>query len=147
MNSEQRLRSYHDRIYKLSDKADRNKKLFMDYNEKEALYSLKNIRIIISSKGINISSGEIKIYSKFFVIICKIKKKDIKIFYKDISFNAIEKQKKLIILCDIKKYDIINISCNTEEEACELFNQICIYIKEDDIINDSNFELDEELNK
>ena len=119
----------------------------MDYNEKEALYSLKNIRIIISSKGINISSGEIKIYSKFFVIICKVKKKDIKIFYKDISFNAIEKQKKLIILCDIKKYDIINISCNTEEEACELFNQICIYIKEDDIINDSNFELDEELNK
>ena len=34
MNSEQRLRSYHDRIYKLSDKADLNKKLFLDYNQK-----------------------------------------------------------------------------------------------------------------
>jgi hypothetical protein len=34
MNSEQRLRSYHERVYKLSDKADLNKKLFMDYNQK-----------------------------------------------------------------------------------------------------------------
>ena len=34
MNSEKGLRLYHDRIYKLSDKADRNKKLFMDYSER-----------------------------------------------------------------------------------------------------------------
>lgn len=34
MNSEQRLKSYYDKINKLSDKADRNKKLFLDYNEK-----------------------------------------------------------------------------------------------------------------
>ena len=34
MNSEQRLRSYHENVYKLSDKADLNKKLFMDYNQK-----------------------------------------------------------------------------------------------------------------
>ena len=34
MNSEQRLRSYHERVYKLSDKADLNKKLFLDYNQK-----------------------------------------------------------------------------------------------------------------
>ena len=34
MNSEQRLNSYHNNVYKLSDKADRNRKLFMEYNEK-----------------------------------------------------------------------------------------------------------------
>ena len=118
----------------------------MEYDEKESLYNLKNIKINISSKGVNISSGEIIIYSKFFVMKNKNKNKQIKIFYKDLTFNAIEKKKKLIVLCDSKKYNIINISCNTEEEACELFNQICYYIKEDDIINANNVELDEENN-
>ena len=31
----------------------------MEYDEKESLYNLKNIKINISSKGVNISSGEI----------------------------------------------------------------------------------------
>ena len=34
MNSEQRLKNYHDRIYKLSERADLNKKLFLDYSQK-----------------------------------------------------------------------------------------------------------------
>ena len=34
MNSDERLKSYHNNVYKLSDKADRNRKLFMEYNEK-----------------------------------------------------------------------------------------------------------------
>ena len=34
MNSDERLKSYHNNVYKLSDKADRNRKLFMQYNEK-----------------------------------------------------------------------------------------------------------------
>ena len=34
MNSDERLKNYHNNIYKLSDKADRNRKLFMEYNEK-----------------------------------------------------------------------------------------------------------------
>ena len=34
MNSEERLKKYHNNIYRLSDKADRNRKLFMEYNEK-----------------------------------------------------------------------------------------------------------------
>ena len=34
INSDERLKNYHNRIYKLSDKADRNRKLFMEYNEK-----------------------------------------------------------------------------------------------------------------
>ena len=34
MNSDERLKSYHNNVYKLSDKADLNRKLFMQYNEK-----------------------------------------------------------------------------------------------------------------
>ena len=30
MNSEQRLQNYHDKIYKLSERADRNKRLFLE---------------------------------------------------------------------------------------------------------------------
>ena len=31
MNSEQRLRNYHDKIYKLSERADRNKRQFINF--------------------------------------------------------------------------------------------------------------------
>ena len=120
----------------------------MDNDEKEALYNLKNIRIKIDSKGINLNSGEIFLYTNFLVIALKnqIKIKKIKILYKDITFHAIEKQKKKIVLCDMKKYDIINILCNTEEEVSELFNQLCLCINEDNNINSDNIELDEEAN-
>ena len=56
MNSEQRLRSYHDRVYKLSDKADRNKKLFMDYNEKtknDKYYNYLSKRYVYNNKDPN----------------------------------------------------------------------------------------------
>ena len=120
----------------------------MDNDEKDALYNLKNIRIKIDSKGINLNSGEIFLYTNFLVIALKnqIKIKKIKILYKDITFHAIEKQKKKIVLCDMKKYDIINILCNTEEEVSELFNQLCLYINEDNNINSDNIELEEEAN-
>ena len=120
----------------------------MDNDEKEALYNLKNIRIKIDSKGINLNSGEIFLYTNFLVIALKkqIKIKKIKILYKDITFHAIEKQKKKIVLCDMKKYDIINILCNTEEEVSELFNQLCLCINEDNNINSDNIELEEEAN-
>ena len=120
----------------------------MDNDEKEALYNLKNIRIKIDSKGINLNSGEIFLYTNFLVIALKkqIKIKKIKILYKDITFHAIEKQKKKIVLCDMKKYNIINILCNTEEEVSELFNQLCLCINEDNNINSDNIELEEEAN-
>ena len=118
----------------------------MDNDEKDALYNLKNIRIKIDSKGINLNSGEIFLYTNFLVIALKnqIKIKKIKILYKDITFHAIEKQKKKIVLCDMKKYDIINILCNTEEDVSELFNQLCLCINEDNNINTDNIELNEE---
>ena len=118
----------------------------MDNDEKDALYNLKNIRIKIDSKGINLNSGEIFLSTNYLVIALKnqIKIKKIKILYKDITFHAIEKQKKKIVLCDMKKYDIINILCNTEEEVSELFNQLCLCINEDNNINTDNIELNEE---
>ena len=63
MNSEQRLRSYHDRIYKLSDKADRNKKLFMDYNEKsknDKFYNYLSKRYVYNNKESNATLAENK---------------------------------------------------------------------------------------
>ena len=120
----------------------------MDNDEKDILYKLNNIKIKIDSKGINLNSGEIFLYTNFLVIALKnqIKIKKIKILYKDITFHAIEKQKKKIVLCDMKKYDIINILCNTEEEVSELFNQLCLCINEDNNINSDNIELEEEAN-
>ena len=120
----------------------------MDNDEKDALYNLKNIRIKIDSKGINLNSGEIFLFTNFLVMTLKnqIKIKKIKILYKDITFHAIEKQKKKIVLCDMKKYNIINILCNTEEEVSELFNQLCLCINEDNNINSDNIELEEEAN-
>lgn len=120
----------------------------MDNDEKEALYNLKNIRIKIDSKGINLNPGEIFLSTNYLVMTLKnqIKIKKIKILYKDITFHAIEKQKKKIVLCDMKKYDIINILCNTEEEVSELFNQLCLCINEDNNINSDNIELEEEAN-
>lgn len=48
MKSDQDLRMYHDRIYKLADKSDLYKKLYMDYNDKA-----KNIRYYNSSSNYN----------------------------------------------------------------------------------------------
>ena len=120
----------------------------MDNDEKDALYNLRNIRIKIDSKGINLNSGEIFLSTNFLVMTLKnqIKIKKIKILYKDITFHAIEKQKKKVVLCDMKKYNIINILCNTEEEVSELFNQLCLCINEDNNINSDNIELEEEAN-
>ena len=120
----------------------------MDNDEKDVLYNLNNIRIKIDSKGINLNSGEIFLYTNFLVIALKnqIKIKKIKIMYKDITFHAIEKQKKKVVLCDMKKYNIINILCNTKEEVSELFNQLCLCINEDNNINSDNIELEEEAN-
>ena len=117
----------------------------MDNDEKDVLYNLKNIRIKVDSKGINLNSCEIFLYSHSLVITLKNQIKKIKILYKDITFHAIEKQKRKIVLCDMKKYNIINIFCNTEEEISELFNQLCLAINEDNNINNDNIELDEEV--
>ena len=61
MNSEQRLRNYHDRIYKLSERADRNKRLFMDYNERarnDKYYNYLSKRYTLNNKETNSTVAE-----------------------------------------------------------------------------------------
>lgn len=116
----------------------------MNNNDEDSLYLMKDIQIIIDSKKININSGEIYLYLNHIILSTKNKTKKFKINYKDITFHAIEKQKRLIILCDMNKYNIINIICNTQEEINELFNQLCICINDNNNINIDNVELEEE---
>ena len=115
----------------------------MNKDEDDSLYKKDNIAINIDSKKINISSGEIILYSNFFIIKNSNSNKEINISYNDINFYAIEKQKKMILLSEGKKYDIINIFCNNEDEIMELFNQFCSCIN----VNEDNFELDEDIDK
>ena len=116
----------------------------MNNNDEDSLYLMKDIQIIIDSKKININSGEIYLYLNHIILSTKNKTKKFKINYKDITFHAIEKQKRMIILCDMNKYNIINIICNTQEEINELFNQLCICINDNNNINIDNVELEEE---
>jgi hypothetical protein len=61
MNSEQRLRNYHDKIYKLSERADRNKRLFMDYNQKarnDRYYNYLSKRYTLNNKETNSTVAE-----------------------------------------------------------------------------------------
>ena len=56
MNSYERLKNYHNRIYKLSDKADRNRKLFMEYNAKsknDLFYNYLSKRYTSNNKEAN----------------------------------------------------------------------------------------------
>ena len=119
----------------------------MNINEKDALYMVKNIKINIESKKFSIDSCELFLYSNYLNIISKNYNNQIKIFYKNITFQAINKQKRKIVLCDIKKYNIINIIGNTEEEVTELFNKLYLSINENDKINNDNLELDEDNNE
>ena len=56
MNSDEKLKNYHNHIYKLSDKADRNRKLFMEYNEKSKnnlYYNYLSKRYTLNNKESN----------------------------------------------------------------------------------------------
>ena len=56
MNSDERLKNYHNHIYKLSDKADRNRKLFMEYKEKSnnnLYYNYLSKRYTLNNKESN----------------------------------------------------------------------------------------------
>ena len=61
MNSEQRLKNYHDKIYRLSERADRNKRLFMDYNQKarnDKYYNYLSKRYTFNDKETNSTVAE-----------------------------------------------------------------------------------------
>ena len=113
------------------------------YGQEDCLFQKSNIKIIINSKKLKINSGEIILFINHFEINQGNNSPNISIYYKDIGFYAIEKQKKMIILNDGKNYNMINLYLNNEEDTIDLFNNFCNYLKnnkEDDI------KLDEEEN-
>ena len=118
----------------------------MNNNENEPLYKIEDIKTKIDSKRINLTSNEVILYSNYLIIKSKNETKNLKIFYKDITFHAIEKKKKMIVICDSIKYNIINFFCNKEDELNEFFNQINFCISENNNINEDNIELNEETN-
>ena len=66
MNSEQRLQNYHDKIYKLSERADRNKRLFLDYNQKarnDKYYNYLSKRYTLNNKETNSTIEENREYN------------------------------------------------------------------------------------
>ena len=66
MNSEQRLQNYHDKIYKLSERADRNKRLFLDYNQKarnDKYYNYLSKRYTLNNKETNSTIEENRGYN------------------------------------------------------------------------------------
>ena len=118
----------------------------MEDDEKECLYEKRNIKINIDSIKLKVNSGDIFLYTNNFIIKQENKSSIISINYKDITFHAIEKQKKMIIICDGKKYDIIHLFLNNEEDTINLFNTLSLYIKNNND-NEKNIELDEEIDK
>ena len=118
----------------------------MNNHESDSLFKIEDIKIQCDSKKINLVSSEVTLYSNYLIIKSKNETKNLKIFYQDITFHAIEKQKKMIIICDIKKYNLINFFCNSEDEMNEFFNQINTCINENNNINEDNIELNEETN-
>ena len=117
----------------------------MNNDLEENLFEKKNIKIIIDSIKLKIISGDLFLYINHFIIKQENKSLIISINYKDITFYAIEKQKKMIILCDGKKYNIINIYLNNEEDTIELFNFFCNCIKDNNKKED--IQLDEDIDK
>ena len=118
----------------------------MNNYENDSLYKIEDVEAKIDSLKINLISSEINLYSNYLSINSKNEKEKLKIYYKDITFHAIEKQKKMIVICDMKKYNIINFFCNTEEELNEFFEQICVCISDYNNINEDKIELNEEAN-
>ena len=116
------------------------------YNEEEEnLIEKKNIKINIDSFKLKKNSVDIILYLRHFKIKQENTSFTISINYKDITFHAIEKQKKMIIICDGKKYNVIHLYLNNEEDAIELFNIFCNCIK--DSTNQNELELDEDIDK
>ena len=118
----------------------------MNNYENGSLYKIEDVEAKIDSLKINLISSEINLYSNYLSINSKNEKEKLKIYYKDITFHAIEKQKKMIVICDMKKYNIINFFCNTEEELNEFFEQICVCINDYNNINEDKIELNQEAN-
>ena len=63
-------------------------------NNEDALYKIENIKIKIDSKKINLSSAEVILYNNYLNIKPKNETKKFKIFYEDITFMQLKRNKK-----------------------------------------------------
>ncbi len=117
----------------------------MNNEEEESLLEKKNIKINIDSIKLKLISSEIILYIKHFEIKQQNRNLSISINYKDITFNAIEKPKKMVMICDGKKYNLIYIYLNSEDDTIEFFNIFCDCIKNNN--NENDIELDEEIDR
>ena len=114
-------------------------------DEEVNIFKKENIKINIDSIKLKINSGDIILYLKKFKIKQNNKSLILSINYKDITFHAIEKQKKMIILNDGKNYNLINLYLEKEEDTIELFNIFCNFIKDNN--SEDDIKLDEDIDK
>ena len=113
-------------------------------NEKDYIYLKKNIKINIDSIKLKIV-GDVLLFNDNISIRKEKTNSFISISYKDITFHALNKQNKMIIICDGNKYNIVNIYLNNEEETVELFNNFCSCFNDNSDKNNIELEEDEDI--
>ena len=119
----------------------------MKENNDINLYEYKNIKIEIESNKIGTFRGTVILYYDYFLIEKDNKANDLKIKYNNVIFYAIEKKKKMIIICDSEKYQNIKLYCNDDVETNEMFNAICSLINGNQEEKGINLEEDENNDK
>ena len=135
MNSEERLKSYHNNVYKLSDKADRNRKLFMQYNEKaknDKYYNYLSKRYTISNKESNQTIPN---------------NKDIPIKYGGIINNNIEEGYKNQTFNNNSNYNINNLNNYYNSSYNKYKNLYKEYNNYNKILAENNIRKKELMNK
>ena len=116
----------------------------MKSEESAYINIIEDVRITIKTGKINIDTGDVLIYSNYLIISPKNEDKKYKLVYDDIIFSAIELTKRVIILSDLKKYDVINIFIGEDKNIFELFEEIRTCMHNSDI--KENVELNEDEN-
>jgi len=116
----------------------------MSSEESEYITIIEDVKITIKNGNIDIDPGDVVLYSNYLMICKPFEDKQYKLFYNDIIFSAIELTKRVIILSDFKKYDVINIFIGEDRDIFVLFEEIrtCMHNSE---IN-KNVELNEDEN-
>ena len=113
-------------------------------DEKNYIYLKKNVKINIDSIKLKIV-GDVMLFNDNISIRKEKENSLISISYKDITFHAINKENKMIIICDGNKYNIINIYLNNEEDTNELFNNFCECFNNNSDKNNIELEEDQDI--
>ena len=131
MNSDERLKNYHNHIYKLSDKADRNRKLFIEYNEKsknDLYYNYLSKRYTLNNK----ESNKIAPYNKDLPLTQK--------FRENINNISEEENKNHNLI----NYNLNNIENNSYKKYKNIYKEYDDYNR---ILVEKNLKKKEIINK